>query len=345
MVQIHDPPRWKPKRKRVITDQASTDDQDVGDWPQTWDGVGPSDFANDIQTLAQESSAPVAGPSSETSARGRRPMGATSGTKRTRRRKGPLIDPMVTTVLRKSQEKLQVYYATQNPFPTNEERDAAIAQHYTSVLAECGKEDSWYKLSDSDTETLRREDRNLRTRIHLAVCQLLPAEYGLATGPNAMQQHQNSTRAAFLLENSRFVYEVVSFLRDNERGEGRFQHPLITQVVHHVWFDPTHSIGGAYPEYFNPIRNETLSLVITAIRHALLMWQTGNMVEVAFPIDEGFVAPLWKRYRTSVYKKGFCIAEIGSGTIQESSLIRTLSAEEVQREHARLLLQLEQGGA
>ncbi|EMD33268.1 hypothetical protein CERSUDRAFT_118309 [Gelatoporia subvermispora B] len=350
MVQIHDPPRWKPKKRKTVAAEeggAGEQNAEMGDWNQPWDGPGTSGLGSDEQGPALEGSVPVAGPSNSGSIRGRRTAVASSVPKYPRRKKDPPVDLMVLAVLQKTEEKLRVYYSTQNPFPTSEEREAAIAQHFSYALAECGHNESWYKLTDLNMVSLRQCDLNLRTSIHQAIHRYLPAAYGLVINPDTMQEQQNRARVAWLLEDSRYVYELP------DRREGRFQHPVISEIIHNVWFNSTHSIGCTYQEFFNPIRNETLALILTTIRYDLLRWQTGILVESVVQADEtriyeeflqallqfdtGLMAPLWRRYRASIFRRALVIAGIGPG----SALVRPLTTEEMQREHEHLRIRFE----
>ncbi|KZV61910.1 hypothetical protein PENSPDRAFT_691378 [Peniophora sp. CONT] len=99
---------------------------------------------------------------------------------------------------------------------------------------------------------------------------------GNARGPQLDLHKQaveaNKQKYWELRADDRFAYDEV-----DENGEpvGIAQHPSILEIITQRWFLAGTSIGTIAPSFFNPIRLETLALILAILEHALEEWKNG----------------------------------------------------------------------
>ncbi|KAH9910145.1 uncharacterized protein BXZ73DRAFT_109502 [Epithele typhae] len=199
----------------------------------------------------------------------------------------------------------QVEFATSNPFPDPQERANIAQSAFREALA----------LSDlaDDFHTLTRKDMKLK-----AAVTLVPTAYGLCKAPRNEQHKQaNKAQVSKLLANEGKLFHC----EDPVTGRGRFQHQVIAEIIHEVFFSHPSSLGCIYQDHFKTISNELIALVLTSVRHTLKMYETGLKVTAPFravieykvydqyldalsDYDSGSVKSLWRRYRRDIFKQG-----------------------------------------
>lgn len=125
---------------------------------------------------------------------------------------------------------------------------------------------------------LRIEDTNVRSRVKKAAVAAVPKAYGLHLTPNASQLHQNKERVRRLLDQSAFQYEVksavlilvaailIAFGQDPEQRAGRFQHPVIAEIIWDAFFSHANALGCLYQEAFGSIPYQLFALTLTCVR-------------------------------------------------------------------------------
>ncbi|KAI0701571.1 hypothetical protein C8T65DRAFT_741632 [Cerioporus squamosus] len=249
-------------------------------------------------------------------------------------------------VIRRTGYILQAIFSTSNPYPSLVEKDRLINQAYEDACNVLGWDASSYTLTDEDMKMFRQEDTNIRSRVRREAAKLVPNVYGLHVNPTPEQREANHKRASWLLEDSRFHYE------DLDMKEGRFQHGIIGMVIDLVWFPHPNALGCIYQEHFNPIRHQTIALVLTAIHHVLSVYkEAGRHIRMEFTadaftkydeyivaldqFDRGFMGHVWRRYRRYLFTRGLSHA----GTEEEVAaepVISLAPPEEMDREYARL---------
>ncbi|TFK45611.1 hypothetical protein OE88DRAFT_1649146 [Heliocybe sulcata] len=104
-----------------------------------------------------------------------------------------------------------------------------------------------------------------------------------------MQKAANKQRVEWLLAD-RF------HCKDPDTQSGQFQHPIIEEIVHSVWFNNRNGLGCLYQQAFSPIPSSTLALVVAAIYDDFLV-----AIE---QYESGAIADVWRSYRTKVFKRG-----------------------------------------
>ncbi|KAI0740225.1 hypothetical protein C8Q76DRAFT_790691 [Earliella scabrosa] len=229
----------------------------------------------------------------------------------------------VYKLMRKTGDLIQVSISVTNPFPPEK-----------------------YTLTEADRKLLRQEDGGMRSHVQRLAHDLVPATHGIHTAPTESQAEANITRVKHLLDDSRFHHEVrsdspyyptkschgagpaaciancslLAVSANPITGEGRFQHPLIKQMIHKIWFGHNNALGCVY-EGFNPIPHSMIALVMSCVRHALSAYEkTGWSQKTDFTgeeyakydqymgslaqFDAGLMRELWRSYRYDMYTTG-----------------------------------------
>ncbi|KAH9847916.1 hypothetical protein C2E23DRAFT_889541 [Lenzites betulinus] len=249
-------------------------------------------------------------------------------------------------VMRKAGDLLQVHFATQIPFPAPDEREDAVNQMFNKACEIFGQATDFYTLSDDDIKLLRIEDTNVRSRVKKAAATAVPKAYGLYAVPNAKQLHENRERVKSLLTGSAFHYE------DPQEHEGRFQHPVIAEIIWDSFFSHANALGCLYQEDFGAIPHELLALTLTCIRHVLKLWETGRKVEKRFAAsqyevydqylqvldqyDSGPMRRFWGLHRREVFKKGLEMSGCCLGDEESEAVVQQAAADELDRELVRM---------
>ncbi|KAH9949209.1 hypothetical protein B0H21DRAFT_820392 [Amylocystis lapponica] len=249
-------------------------------------------------------------------------------------------------VLRNTGRLLQVHFATVCPFPDMEQKDRAVTDKFSEALRIHGYDNDWYTLTNEDEKLLLGEDSSVRSRVRKAAVANVPKAYGLHKTPRGPQVMENRDRVAFLLEDSRF------HCKSPLDKLGRFQHDVIAEIIHDVWFSHPTALGCLYQSSFNPIPSSVLSLVLTVVRHVLLMYKDGKMHDNDFTaaswvqydeyltaveqFDSGEMEKVWFRYRQNLFKDGLQFARAVPEEAEREATIQLAQADEMQRELAAL---------
>ncbi|CDO77167.1 hypothetical protein BN946_scf184657.g43 [Trametes cinnabarina] len=259
-------------------------------------------------------------------------------------------DASLYKVIRKAGYLLQVLFSTSLPFPSDEARDDEIKLAFEKALDTFGFADDFYNLSIEDMKMLQQEDGSIRSRVQREVNARIATVYGLDPAPSPSQVLRNKERVSALLKDSAFHYESP------ETQEGRFQHPIIQQVIHAVWFSHRTALGCLYQDDFNPIPHATIALVLTSIRHTLSMYQTGKLVSGDFThsyftvydqyvsslaqMDEGDMRHFWRHHRRMMFKLGLDRAGVREDKEEELVIARApqdVMAREIERMRLKMV--------
>ncbi|KAI1781758.1 hypothetical protein LXA43DRAFT_1105370 [Ganoderma leucocontextum] len=243
---------------------------------------------------------------------------------------------------------LQVKFATQAPFPSPDERKDMATKTFAEVLEELMLPEDFHELSDDDIKLLRSEDTSIRSRVQKATIARIVKAYNLVEVPMTTAQVQdNCDRVRALLNQSAFHYQ------DPETRVGRFQNPLVFEVIWSAFYLWDGSIACIYPSYFNPIPRELIALVLTSIRHSLKMWETGKKVsgkrfaanqyvvydqylKALEQYDTGEMQSYWRHIRCTAHKKGLKFAGVQDEDEPMESVIELAEDDELDRELAHL---------
>ncbi|TFK90237.1 hypothetical protein K466DRAFT_563631 [Polyporus arcularius HHB13444] len=231
-----------------------------------------------------------------------------------RRYKHFAYDGSLQQLIRRTGYILQAVFSSENPYPTLDEKDRLIGQAYEAACEVLGRETGSYTLTEQDMQMFRQEDTNIRSRVRREAAKLVP--------------------------------------NDLNAKQGRFQHIIIGMVIDLVWFLHANALGAVYQEHFNPIRHETIALVLTAIHHVLSMYkEAGRRIRMDFTadsctkydeyivaldqFDSGSMGQVWRRYRRYLFKRGLSHAGTEEEVVSEP-VISLAPPEEMDREYARL---------
>nr|VWO97236.1 Slu7 domain-containing protein [Ganoderma boninense] len=206
-----------------------------------------------------------------------------------------------------------------------------------------------FSTHDPYPDPLKQEDTNIRSRVRKEAALRVPLAYGLHLNPSFEERAKNRERTEYLLADSRFA------CADVDEGVGRFQNPLIRSIIEAVWYGHATSLGCCFHQYFNPIRHETIALVLTAIQHVLVMYRdTGRRVRRFFTaaqykvyddyllalnqFDGSVMRGVWTQYRHHLFKQGLAHAGI-EDEVSEKPVISLIPDDAIAREYARLAAQ------
>ncbi|KIM88272.1 hypothetical protein PILCRDRAFT_62582, partial [Piloderma croceum F 1598] len=98
--------------------------------------------------------------------------------------------------------------------------------------------------------------------------------YGFESGQHKRTIKRNRELAEELKEGYNFVYSTDR--------KGLFRNKNIQKVVNAMWFANKQDDGVSYPEYFKPMPDITVALVLTAMECGIDEWGTGIKTDIAF---------------------------------------------------------------
>ncbi|KZP13284.1 hypothetical protein FIBSPDRAFT_753614, partial [Athelia psychrophila] len=106
-------------------------------------------------------------------------------------------------------------------------------------------------------------DSHFRGEVKNVVYPLVAPMLGFKGGASQRVQDANIARVRALLDDFGFVYRKLS--RDGTR-KGLFKAKIIQSAINHLWFRNKKDEGIKYPEFYQPIPETGLALILTAVR-------------------------------------------------------------------------------
>ncbi|KAI1782298.1 hypothetical protein LXA43DRAFT_1104334 [Ganoderma leucocontextum] len=238
---------------------------------------------------------------------------------------------------------LQVRFATQNPFPSPEDREDTIQAEFSNALQSMELSSTFYTLTGEDIKLLQTEDCNIRSRVIKIVNARLSDAYRLIKAPRSPAEiEQNKAAVQVLLTKSMFHFEKP------DQAIGRFQHPFIWEVISEAFFSNGNALGCLFQAHFKPIPHELIALVLTCIRHGLQKWETGRKLPRRFSgnhytifdqyfaaleqFDESLMQQSWRTYRREQFKIALLHAGCSEEEDRAEAVIDLAQDDELQRE-------------
>ncbi|KAG9030544.1 hypothetical protein FS837_003251 [Tulasnella sp. UAMH 9824] len=203
------------------------------------------------------------------------------------------------------------------PYPAADLRTRIVDECFARALQDRELPHGHFTLDKAQQRMILAEEGSMRSLIKKAIKPRVAIHYGLIAGPSPQQAITNKERAQFLLSESRFHFQ------NPDEKEGWFRHPFIADAIIASWFSHSNALGALYQGYFNPIRLESLALILAITHHCLSQWvESGTCKEFDLPqglwstYDDFFMAlknyEKWSpvsaikltQYRTRLFKRG-----------------------------------------
>ncbi|KAG8912620.1 hypothetical protein FRC01_004992 [Tulasnella sp. 417] len=174
-------------------------------------------------------------------------------------------------VLELAMTLMKIEIATVCPYPATDVRTRLVDECFERALQQRELPPGHFALDKAQQRMILGEEGNTRSAIKKAIKARVAVHYGLVSGPSPQQAINNKERAQFLLSESRFHFQ------DPDGQQGWFRNPFIADAVIASWFSHSNALGVLYQEFFNPIRLESLALILT-------IWaETGTCKEFDLP--------------------------------------------------------------
>ncbi|KAI0042905.1 hypothetical protein FA95DRAFT_1609824 [Auriscalpium vulgare] len=184
-------------------------------------------------------------------------------------------DPVYHASLAKVMALAKCHFATRDPYPSVNSKNTTIASLFAAEASSPEQNPNQKPLDDRTITMISREEFNVRSEIYKAAHALVPKQYGLVAKPRDKSERlKNATLATFLKTNSRFLYQEIDM--ETETLDGLYLNKVISDTIEAVFFQNENSLGCRFPSYFNPVTDELLALVYTAIRFDLQCWESGQ---------------------------------------------------------------------
>ncbi|KAF7344661.1 hypothetical protein MVEN_01626300 [Mycena venus] len=163
-------------------------------------------------------------------------------------------------------DEFRCLVSAKNLFPNHTEEGPLVHQ-------------SWDLTSEALGEQLHH---HLRGEMQTKIKPLTEVMYGFRSGHNKKTIAFNRKLAEDLKEGARFAF------KDVENKKGLFKHPILQKGCNAMWFANRRDEGPSHPEYFNPLRLETLAALLTCARteNTIDEYLTGIRTDVPFTVNE-----------------------------------------------------------
>ncbi|KAI0746865.1 hypothetical protein C8Q80DRAFT_1104595 [Daedaleopsis nitida] len=242
------------------------------------------------------------------------------------------IDPVRSLIL-SAIDYYSCSVLTVDAFPSDAKQEDLVRRAWIDACAH-SDHPVRYRLSDRMKRLIGKRKSNARGDASDLIRPQTGSTYKFRDGTTLSNERYNVALYVKLTDKGAFHHKGI----DDATGKltGFAQHPYISQALRHAFFrDPRNGIGFRFPDAFNPIRTETVALVLTIIRFHIEEWATGKHVPGHFKEVEyagtyrDIIKDLkkWSRSREDVwenirykwYKRAY---RAGGGTLTQASDVR-----------------------
>ncbi|KAH8989516.1 hypothetical protein EDB86DRAFT_2942792 [Lactarius hatsudake] len=165
------------------------------------------------------------------------------------------------------------FLSSKDAFPTPEQASNWAKSVWPVASTKTGTR---FSPPDDLTDRLAVVVSRFLTNVKAKVTPLVTKFYGFETGEAAEILNRNTQRAQNFKTDTTFI--------NGEQGIP-YRHPIIQQCINVVWFGDRKGEGVRFPNEFNPMPYEAVSLVLTAIECCLDEWSKGVQTELPFTYE------------------------------------------------------------
>ncbi|PBK70868.1 hypothetical protein ARMSODRAFT_1017646 [Armillaria solidipes] len=135
---------------------------------------------------------------------------------------------------------------------------------------ECEKAGETYELTMSMKTMIKKRSPHVRGALKADIKPLVAAMYGFVASASKGTIKQNKSKYVMLATGGAFT------CKDPQAMRRRFENKIIPMIITEYFFGHRKAPGILWEDAFNPIKPETLALIITLIEHCINEWADGN---------------------------------------------------------------------
>ncbi|KAL6305982.1 hypothetical protein BKA93DRAFT_775949 [Sparassis latifolia] len=164
--------------------------------------------------------------------------------------------------------------SSKGPFPDTSTFETEMAQQAWQEA--CTKTGLNVALTPMLLKMITKRTSHVRGELKTKVRGVIQSFFGFRSGENKKTIARNRQHAEDLKDGYTFVYA------DMNKKTGLYKTEIIQMVINDMWFANKQDEGIRYHEYFNPISDVTIALVLAAIECGIDEWATGIKEDIAF---------------------------------------------------------------
>ncbi|KIJ55986.1 hypothetical protein M422DRAFT_40881 [Sphaerobolus stellatus SS14] len=144
---------------------------------------------------------------------------------------------------------------------------------------------------------ITKRTSTIRGRIKDKAVALVGQQYGFRE-PSCDEDFEfNKQHAAYLLKNFAFIY------KNPETSDGMYEHPIVQSIINAQFFSKRgKSEGVVYSAAFNPMPDDTIALIFTAVQFAIKQWATNGVSDTAEKFSESQWHPVYQTHLGGLQK-------------------------------------------
>ncbi|GLB43864.1 hypothetical protein LshimejAT787_1500480 [Lyophyllum shimeji] len=211
------------------------------------------------------------------------PVQAQKVTANTGRPKAADYDDDVQELITRANSLYRCFLSTVVAFPDSATELDAVKQAWKVANEESGLP-APVILSADIAKVIKNRGSQLRGEAKTRVLPLVEAMYNFDSGHSKKAINMNRTRAEDLKEGKGFIYKMLADEEGKRRGI--YGHDIIQKGINGLWFKNKNDAGIIYQSYFDPMPNEAIAFVLTAIECGIDHWLTGIKTDIEFRTTE-----------------------------------------------------------
>ncbi|KAK0435241.1 uncharacterized protein EV420DRAFT_1653339 [Desarmillaria tabescens] len=170
-------------------------------------------------------------------------------------------------------EAIQRYEAclyTVEPFPDGTKSHEMAEQVWAEI---CEDYEDSYELTMPMATMMQKRGTQAHGQLKDRIRPLIMPAFGLTSPDKKSTIAKNKDKYVLLTMDAAFHYKDISML------SRAYEHKLIFSSICAAWFKNTKDFGVKYSDYFDPIPNVSLALILMAIEFCLEEWSTGSYIQ------------------------------------------------------------------